>query len=115
MESVETPRPFSVRLAFGLVAAAGASIDEVRVTQLSEQVFYATVVVRGPAGPAEVDARPSDAVQLALTAGVPIRVDDRLFGALEPAHTTQAIADFPVATPDLAAAAQRQLQQRSGC
>jgi RNA polymerase sigma factor (sigma-70 family) len=114
MESVETPRPFTTRLAASLVAAAGASIDEVRVTQLVGHVFYATVVVRGPGGPAEVDARPSDAVNLALAAGVPIRVDDQLFGALEPAHTTQAVAAYPIATPDLAAEA-RQQAQRSAC
>jgi bifunctional DNase/RNase len=107
MESVETPRPFTARLAASLVAAAGATIAEVRVTQLIGQVFFATVVVRGPSGTAEVDARPSDAVNLALAAGVPIRVDDQLFGALEPEHSTQAVAAFPVATPDLAAEAAR--------
>jgi uncharacterized protein len=82
----------------------------VRVTRLIDCVFYATVVVRGPGGPEEVDARPSDAVNLALAAGVPIRVDDRLFASLQPEYTTQAVAGFPVATADLAAAAQRLLQ-----
>jgi Bifunctional nuclease domain len=33
------------------------------------------VVVDGPKGPAEVDARPSDALNLALVVGVPVRVD----------------------------------------
>jgi RNA polymerase sigma factor (sigma-70 family) len=107
MESVETPRPFTARLAASLVTAAGSSIEDVRVTRLSDCVFYATVVVRGPAGPEEVDARPSDAVNLALAAHVPIRVDDRLFAALQPEHTTQAVAGIPVATADLAAEAQQ--------
>jgi RNA polymerase sigma factor (sigma-70 family) len=88
MESVEMPRPFTARLAASLVTAAGSGIEEVRVTRLIDGVFYATVVVRGPGGPAEVDARPSDAVNLALAADVPIRVDDRLFAALQPEHTT---------------------------
>jgi bifunctional DNase/RNase len=33
------------------------------------------VVVDGPQGPAEVDAQPSDALNLALVVGVPVRVD----------------------------------------
>ncbi len=110
MESVETPRPFTARLAASLVTAAGSSIEEVRVTQLTGSVFYSTVVVRSPRGPAQVDARPSDAVNLALAARVPIRVDDRLFAMLQPEHTTRAVAGIPVATADLAAEA-RQLFQ----
>jgi RNA polymerase sigma factor (sigma-70 family) len=110
MESVETPRPFTARLAASLVTAAGSNIQEVRVTQLTGSVFYATVVVRGPGGPAEVDARPSDAVNLALAARVPIRVDDRLFAVLQPEHTTHAVAGIPVATADIAAEAQQLFQ-----
>lgn len=113
LESVETPRPFTAKLAASLVTAAGARVEEVRVTQLIGQVFYATVAVRGPAGPAEVDARPSDAVNLALAVGAPIRVDDQLFSALAPEHTAQAVAAFPVATADLAAETQREMQQCS--
>ena len=37
-----------------------AALVEVRVDRLDQQTFYATVVVDGPQGPAEVDARPSD-------------------------------------------------------
>jgi RNA polymerase sigma factor (sigma-70 family) len=110
MESVETPRPFTARLAASLVTAAGSRIEEIRVTQLIDSVFYATVVVRGLGGPEEVDARPSDAVNLALAAHVPIRVDDRLFTALQPEHTADAVAGIPVATADLAAKARQLLQ-----
>jgi RNA polymerase sigma factor (sigma-70 family) len=81
LESVETPRPFPYKLAAGLVEAAGAQITEVRITRLVDAIFYACVLVQGPAsgGPREVDARPSDAVNLALASGVPIRVNRELF------------------------------------
>jgi RNA polymerase sigma factor (sigma-70 family) len=105
IESVETPRPFTARLAATLVTAAGSRIEEVRITRLIDSVFYATVVVRGPDGPREVDARPSDAVNLALAADAPIRVDDQLFTALQPEHTVHAVAAIPIATADLAAEA----------
>jgi hypothetical protein len=37
----------------------------------------------GPGGPAEVDARPSDALTLALITGAPIRVDRQVVEAIE--------------------------------
>jgi RNA polymerase sigma factor (sigma-70 family) len=109
LESVETPRPYLYKLAAGLVAAAGSQITEVKITQLLDSVFYASVVVRGPGGPREVDARPSDAVTLAVTSGAPIRVNSSLF-SLAAAHS----ADeewLPVATADMAAEAQQRMRE----
>jgi bifunctional DNase/RNase len=39
-------------------------------------------VLDGPPGPAEVDARPSDAPNLALTIGAPIRVNQAMVDAV---------------------------------
>jgi RNA polymerase sigma factor (sigma-70 family) len=81
LESVETPRPFTYKLAAGLVEAAGSRIGEVRITRLTEGIFYAAVIVPGPAGaaPQAVDARPSDAVNLAVVCGAPILLNSELF------------------------------------
>ncbi len=109
LESVETPRPFLYKLAAGLVDAAGSQITEVKVTRLLDSVFYAVVVVQGPDGPREVDARPSDAVTLALTSGAPIRVSSTLFSAAA-AHDDGEEWD-PVATADMAAEAQQRMRE----
>jgi uncharacterized protein len=68
-------RPLGWDLTAALVEALGGRLVEVRVDRLDQGTFYATVVVDGPQGPAEVDARPSDALNLALLVGVPVRVD----------------------------------------
>jgi uncharacterized protein len=68
-------RPLGADLSVALVDALGGRLVEVRIDRLDEHTFYATVVLDGPQGPAEVDARPSDALNLALAAGVPVRVD----------------------------------------
>ena len=81
LESAEMPRPFTYKLAAGLVEATGSRITEVKITRLLERMFYAVVVVQGPDGPREVDARPSDAVNLAVASGAPIRLDSGLFSA----------------------------------
>jgi RNA polymerase sigma factor (sigma-70 family) len=79
LETVETPRPMTYQFAADLVNAGGLTVDEVRVTRLSEYTFYAAVVLAGPAGTVEVDARPSDALNLAVVCGAPVRVHDALF------------------------------------
>lgn len=78
LESVEMPRPMTHQLTAGLLDAAGARVSEVRITQLLEGSFYAVVVIDGPSGQREVDARPSDALSLASITAAPIRVDERV-------------------------------------
>jgi Domain of unknown function (DUF151) len=58
-----------------LLEATGGRLAEARVTRLEDGTFYGVAVVEGPAGTAEVDARPSDILNLALLTGAPIRVD----------------------------------------
>jgi len=78
LETVEMPRPMTYHLASSLLSAAGSHVSEVRITRLVEDTFYAVVIVTGPEGSAEVDARPSDALNLAITANAPIKVEARL-------------------------------------
>ena len=64
------PRPLTSDLTARLIEAAGARIERVTINRLSEKTFYATVAVGG----SEVDARPSDALNLAARVGAPIYV-----------------------------------------
>lgn len=75
LEEAEMPRPMTYQLAASLVAACGSRLTEVRITRLVEGVYYAVVVIEAPGGVVEVDARPSDALNLAVVAGAPVRVD----------------------------------------
>jgi hypothetical protein len=111
LESVETPRPFPYKLAAGLVEAAGSQITEVKITRLLDSVFYACVVVRGPGGPREVDARPSDAVNLAVASGAPIRLNSELFGAATVDGDGEEPTSYPAATADIAAEAQQRMRE----
>src|ERR1700722_16451756 len=112
LESVETPRPFPYKLMAGLVEAAGSQVTGVKITRLVDSVFYAVVVVPGPGGPREVDARPSDAVNLAVTSGVPIRLNSSLFSAVAPHDDDREPSwDAVVATADIAAEAQQRMRE----
>ena len=111
LESVETPRPFTYTLAASLVEAAGARLSEVRIGRLLDQVFYATIVLDGPAGAREVDARPSDAANLALATGVPIRLHPALFEGEPPENCGLRLAACSVATGEIAAEAQQRMRE----
>lgn len=109
LESVEQPRPMTYGLTASLLKAVSSPLREIRITRLTPPIYYATVIVDGPEGPQEVDARPSDAVNLALVTCVPIRVDSRLFSDTQTEHYADALS-YPTGTAELAAEF-RQLRQ----
>jgi RNA polymerase sigma factor (sigma-70 family) len=80
LEEVELPRPNAYAFAGALLRAAGGELREVRVSRLAEQIFYATAVLGDGT---EVDARPSDALTLALLSGAPIAVEPAVLEAAE--------------------------------
>lgn len=70
----KTARPLTHQLASDILAALGGKLVEVRITALKENTFFAQLLIDGPNGRAEVDARPSDAIALALRSRAPIQV-----------------------------------------
>ena len=80
LEDVELPRPGTYHLTAALLAARGASVREVRVNRLADHTFYANVVLDDGSA---VDARPSDAISLALLAQAPILVDESVLAETE--------------------------------
>ena len=79
LETVETPRPMTYQFAAALVNAGGLTVDEVRVTRLSESTFYAVVLLAGPGGTVEVDARASEAGRTSPSFAAPPSRHDALF------------------------------------
>jgi RNA polymerase sigma-70 factor, ECF subfamily len=75
LADVELPRPSTYRMTASLLAAAGAAVRDVTITDLVDGVFIARLVT--DAGRA-VDARPSDALNLALVLDVPIHTVPRV-------------------------------------
>jgi RNA polymerase sigma factor (sigma-70 family) len=71
-----TPRPMTADLMAKLLEAAGARVESVAVSSLREDTFYGMIVLVTGAGKEEVDARPSDALNLAARVKAPILVDD---------------------------------------
>jgi RNA polymerase sigma factor (sigma-70 family) len=66
------PRPLTYEFTARLLEAAGATLEEVRVEAIKESTFYAVAKLRSGSTVHEVDARPSDAIALAVRSGCPI-------------------------------------------
>ena len=75
LQGQEFPRPMTYQFTASLIAAAGSSVRSVRVTRVADEIFYAQVTLRGGA---VVDARPSDAINLAAVTGAPVLVASEL-------------------------------------
>jgi bifunctional DNase/RNase len=65
-------RPMTYQLTAALVQALGGRLQQVQVDRLVEEAYGATVVVEGPKGEQSIDARPSDALNLAALVDAPI-------------------------------------------
>ncbi|HKZ84919.1 MAG TPA: bifunctional nuclease domain-containing protein [Anaerolineae bacterium] len=73
-------RPLTHDFIARLLDAAGVTVERVAVSALKGDTYFATVSVRSGQETREVDARPSDAINLAVRTGVPIFVDAEVMG-----------------------------------
>ncbi len=76
IENVSTPRPMTHDLLRNIIGDLDGSVDRVVVSDLKDNTFFAIIhlTVRGER--VAVDARPSDAIALALRTRSPILVEE---------------------------------------
>jgi bifunctional DNase/RNase len=72
-QGVVPPRPLTHDLMKDILAATGDELTQVQITDVKDGVFYATLVFGSGA---EVSARPSDSIALALRTGTTIYCAD---------------------------------------
>jgi RNA polymerase sigma factor (sigma-70 family) len=72
------PRPLTFTFMARLLEAAGAKLEKVHIHALKENTFYAVAQLRCGDKAQEVDARPSDAIALAVLTGSPIFVAEEV-------------------------------------
>lgn len=74
MKGIPNPRPLTHDLVTNVVESMGGEIQDVFISELREHTYFAKLRIRHEGELIEVDARPSDAIALAVTAKVPIYV-----------------------------------------
>jgi len=110
-----TPRPMTYAFMRSLLDAGGVHVREVRVTSLADHTFIAAVIVQSATpDDATVDARPSDAINIALEMSAPIYASAALLDqfAGSNAHGDCAAAqELPRTARDIVASAKEAQQQ----
>ena len=76
LEKIKTPRPMTHDLLRDIVGQLGARVARIAITDLQENTFYALIYLALNGDTVAVDARPSDAIALALRTKAPIFVED---------------------------------------
>ena len=79
VHGIEPERPLTHQLAYSAIGALGGRIQAIEIVDLKQNTFYARLLLETPQdGTIAVDARPSDAIALALRAKCPIRVSEEV-------------------------------------
>jgi bifunctional DNase/RNase len=82
IEKIAPQRPMTHDLLRNLIVEMGAQVERVVVTELRDNTFFAIIEMRNNSGDlTTLDARPSDAIALALRADCPIYVNDEVIQA----------------------------------
>lgn len=76
LEGSEHPRPMTHDLMVGLLQATDATIDRIEITQVEGTTFFASIVLVRGDDVSFIDARPSDAIAIAVRVQAPIYVSD---------------------------------------
>ena len=78
MEKVAPPRPMTHDLLKNAITGLGATVDRVVVTELRNDTFFAAIWATRNGEPIVIDARPSDAIALAMRTDCPIYVSEEV-------------------------------------
>jgi uncharacterized protein len=76
IENISTPRPMTHDLLRNVIQDLKASVQKVVVCDLQENTFYALIYLALDGDTVAIDARPSDAIALALRTRAPIFVEE---------------------------------------
>ena len=94
MEKVEMPRPLTHDLLKLLIEALGARVERIVVCDLRENTFFAEIHLKTAGGKVVVDARPSDAIALALRTESKIFVDEKVIRSTHSAEKSHSPIDI---------------------
>ncbi len=79
LQGLKYVRPLTYDLFHNLLEASTSEVEKVEITELKENTFYALVYLKTGNGTRKIDARPSDAIALALKTDAPVFVAPEVF------------------------------------
>ena len=93
MQNINFDRPMTHDLFKNLLELEKMEVSKIEVCDLKDNTFYARIFFMSPEKNFSMDARPSDAIALALRFKAPIYVDDKVINAFKNADTDIELSD----------------------
>ena len=96
IEGIKPPRPLTHDLLKQLTDSLGGTVLEIVIDELRDNTFYAKIILEVSGFSQEIDARPSDAIALAVRAQAPIYVYDTVMeaAAFIPSDETEDVSNL---------------------
>jgi len=79
LKDIPVPRPLTHDLAIDIITQLGGVLSRVVINDLRDETYFATIEIVQDGELRKIDARPSDAVALAVRSLVPIFVEECVF------------------------------------
>jgi len=98
LENIKPPRPITHDLTMNMLDSMGIKIDSVFITELKNNTYYAIIRLRKNLDSWDIDARPSDAIAMAVRGTIPIFVDEEVMnlGAFDPTQVDKDSKQHPL-------------------
>lgn len=93
IENVSPPRPMTHDLLRNVIADLDGHVDRVVVSDLRDNTYFAVIHLSVRGERVAIDARPSDAIALALRTRSPILVEEAVIESAQPLEAATAPAD----------------------
>lgn len=78
MGDMEIPRPLTHDLMLSLINTLGAEVIQVEIHSIKDGTFFSNIILLKEGRQTPVDARPSDALALAVRVGCPVYIDEAI-------------------------------------
>ena len=78
-EGIQHDRPQTHDLLLNMVEALDGTINEVNISNIEENTYFADIILNTINGTVTLSARPSDAIALALRSNIPVTVNQDVF------------------------------------
>lgn len=78
LEKINVPRPMTHDLLKSMLETLGVHIERILIHNIQNNTFYARITLMRDKEEWEIDARPSDAIALALRAECPVYVSEKV-------------------------------------
>lgn len=95
LENITPPRPLTHDLIKNLLDSIEVRVSRIVVNDLRENTYYALIGLKVNGASAEIDARPSDAIALALRTDSPIFVDEEVMRKASVSEKETGIMETP--------------------